>query len=141
MHMNGIAGQLVRTTALAALTVTSLVFTMGTASAADHATDAATHAQMRSAHVGDGGAISVGGDANGQSSDRDSRTAAHSSGPGGTSVNAAGDAAADQYANQSRSDTSTHSRTENNSRTDSHDNTNSHNTSRYRDSHDSRDLR
>jgi hypothetical protein len=144
MHMNSIEGLLARTlaltTAVAALTVTGSAVTMGTASAADHvAADAATNAQMRSAHAGDGGAISVGGDATGKNTDRDSRTAAHSSGPGGTAVNSAGDAAADQTANQSRSDTSTHSRTENNSRTDSHDSTNSHNTSRYRDSHDSRE--
>ena len=107
----------------------------------DHNTTAfgsgdATNAHLDHTSVGDGGAISLGGDAHGHSTDNDTTTSVHSSGSGETSVNAAGDhGAAHQYADQHESDSSTHSAYEDDSHTDSHDHVGSHNDVSYDDSH------
>ena len=97
----------------------------------------ATNAHLGHTSVGDGGAISIGGDAHGSNTDNDTNTSVHNSGSGSTSVNVAGDHGdASQYADQHESDDSVHSHYEDNSDTDSHDDYNSHNSSDYDDSHD-----
>jgi hypothetical protein len=107
----------------------------------DHDTTAfgsgdATNAHLDHPSVGDGGAVSLGGDAHGHSTDNDTTTSVHSSGSGETSVNVAGDhGAAHQYADQHESDSSTHSHYEDDSHTDSHDHVGSHNDVSYDDSH------
>jgi hypothetical protein len=108
----------------------------------DHNTTAfgsgdATNANLGHTNVGDGGAISIGGDAHGSNTDNDTNTSVHNSGSGSTSVNVAGDHGdANQYADQHESDNSTHSNYEDDSRTDSHNDYNSHNSSDFDDSHD-----
>jgi len=108
----------------------------------DHNTTAfgsgdATNANLGHTSVGDGGAISIGGDAHGSNTDNDTNTSVHNSGSGSTAVNVAGDHGnASQYADQHESDDSTHSNYEDSSHTDSHDDYNSHNSSDYNDSHD-----
>lgn len=96
----------------------------------------ATSADMRGTSVDDGGALSVGGDADGYSSDDDTTTSVRSSGDGDTSVNTAGsDGYADQTTDQSYQDDSSHSSYEDNSSRDSHDDINSNNDFRSEDSH------
>jgi hypothetical protein len=108
----------------------------------DHNTTAfgsgdATNADLGHTHIGDGGSLSVGGDAYGHSTDNDTTTSVSTHGSGSTSVNAAGDHGdAHQYADQHESDSSTHSSYEDYSHTDSHDDVNSHNSGHYTDSHD-----
>jgi hypothetical protein len=108
----------------------------------DHDTTAfgsgnATNADLGNSHFGDGGALSVGGDAHGHNTDNDTNTSVHNSGSGDTSVNAAGsNGHAGQNADQHESDNSSHSNYEDNSHTDSHDDVNSHNSADVSDSHD-----
>jgi hypothetical protein len=97
----------------------------------------ATSADLGNSHFADGGALSVGGDARGESTDNDTRTSVHNSGSGDTSVNAAGSHGdANQHADQHESDDSTHTNYEDHSYTDSHDVVNSHNHVQADDSHD-----
>jgi hypothetical protein len=108
----------------------------------DHNTTAfgsgdATNAHLGHTSVGDGGAVSIGGDAHGHSEDNDTSTSVHTHGSGSTAVNVAGDhGEAHQYADQHESDSSTRSHYEDDSHTDSHDDYNSHNSYDYDDSHD-----
>jgi hypothetical protein len=108
----------------------------------DHDTTAfgsgdATKADLGNSHFGAGGALSIGGDAHGHSTDNDTTTAVHTSGSGSTSVDAAGDHAdAHQVADQHESDSSVHSNYQDESHTDSHDHINSHNDLDAADSHD-----
>ncbi len=96
----------------------------------------ATNANLSGTHLGDGGALSVGGNASGTSTNNDTTTSVHNSGSGDTAVNAAGDHAnASQYADQHQTDSSTHSNYQDNSDTSSHDNYNSNNDLRAQDSH------
>jgi len=96
----------------------------------------ATSADLGRTHIGDGGSVSIGGDAFGHNEDNDTSTAVHNSGDGDTAVNVAGDhGSASQYADQSETDSSSHSNYEDNSGTDSHDDVNSHNDVSYDDSH------
>jgi hypothetical protein len=91
----------------------------------------ATGSRLSHADFGDGSAFSAGGDASGHQSGSDTRTDVHSSGSGGTSVDAAGaHGHAGQYADQSAHDGSTHSSYQDDPRVDSHD------SDRYSDSHD-----
>jgi hypothetical protein len=97
----------------------------------------ATSADLGNSHFGDGGALSIGGDAHGHAEDNDTTTSAHNSGSGDTSVNAAGSHGdANQHADQHESDDSTHTNYEDHSYTDSHDVVNSHNHVQADDSHD-----
>jgi hypothetical protein len=97
----------------------------------------ATNADLGHTNLGDGGSLSIGGDAYGHNEDNDTSTAVHSSGSGDTSVNAAGSHGdAGQYANQSEHDDSTRSNYEDHSSSDSHDDVNSGNDHDYSDSHD-----
>ena len=124
--MNSIERPLAKAAALAAATVTGCLLTTGTA-----------HADGRTMDSGDGGAISVGGQANGYHSDNDTRTRTRNSGSGASAVNSTpDDGDATQRVDQSRTDDSRHTRIENHSRRDSHDSRNSHNRLRQRDSHD-----
>jgi hypothetical protein len=108
----------------------------------DHDTTAfgsgdATNADLDHTRIGDGGSLSLGGDAYGHNTDNDTTTSVHSSGSGATSVNAAGDHGdAHQYADQHESDHSSHLHYEDDSRTDSHEQVGSHNDVSYDDSHD-----
>jgi hypothetical protein len=108
----------------------------------DHNTTAfgsgdATNAHLSGTHIGDGGSLSLGGDAYGHNEDNDTSTSVHTHGSGSTSVNAAGDHGdAHQYADQHESDSSTHSSYDDHSHTDSHDDYNSNNSGHYSDSHD-----
>jgi len=96
----------------------------------------ATTADLGRTHIGDGGSVSIGGDAFGHNEDNDTVTAVRNSGDGDTAVNVAGDhGEANQYADQSETDSSSHSSYEDNSDTDSHDDVNSHNDVSYDDSH------
>lgn len=123
--MNNIERPLAKAAALAAAAVTGCLLSAGTAQAAGHLTDR-----------GDGGAVSVGGEAHGYHSDNDTRTRTRNSGSGASAVNSTpDDGGATQHVNQSRTDDSRHTRIENNSRRDSHDSRNSHNRLRQRDSH------
>jgi len=123
--MNSIERPLAKAVALAAATVTGCLLSAGTAQAGGHLTDR-----------GDGGAVSVGGEARGHHSDNDTRTRARNSGSGASAVNSTPDEGeATQHVNQSRTDDSRHTRIENHSRRDSHDSHNSHNRLRQRDSH------
>jgi len=98
---------------------------------------AANVADLGGSRLGDGGSLSIGGDANGHNTENDTHTTAHNSGSGSTSVNAAGpDGHANSYADQHESDTSQHSHYRDDSHTDSHESLNSHNDSSYDDSHD-----
>ena len=98
----------------------------------------ANDSDISHSRFGDGSGVSTGGDAYGQHTDNDTRTAVHSSGSGETSVAAAGaHGEADQYADQSAHDNSDHSSYEDNSRTAEHNTYDSDNTDRYSDSHDS----
>jgi hypothetical protein len=100
-------------------------------------TGAANRADLGHASFGDGGSLSIGGDADGHSTENDTRTAVSNSGDGATSVNAAGaDGHANHYADQHESDASHHASYEDDSRTDSHTALNSHNDGSYADSHD-----
>ena len=107
----------------------------------DHDTTAfgsgsATDANINHASFGDGSGLSVGGDASGHNTHSDTTTAVHNSGSGDTSVNAAGSHGyADQNADQSSHNDSTHSNYEDHSQSDSHDDYNSHNSGSYDDSH------
>jgi hypothetical protein len=97
----------------------------------------ATKADLDHARFGDGGALSVGGSADGHSTDNDTTTAVHNSGSGDASVNAAGShGAANEFADQHESDSSSHASYADNSHLDSHDDVNSHNDGRFTDSHD-----
>jgi hypothetical protein len=97
----------------------------------------ATEARLAGLHTGDGSSVSVGGDAAGHSEDNDTRTSAHNSGSGSTSVNAAGDHGdSQQYADQHDSDHSTHSNYDDNSYSRESHLANSHNDDRFEDSHD-----
>lgn len=123
--MNKIERQLAKVAALAAATVTGCLLSAGTAQAEGHLADR-----------GDGGAVSVGGQANGYHSDNYTRTRARNSGSGASAVNSTpGEGNATQHVDQSRTDDSRHTRVENDSRRDSHDSRNSHNRLRQRDSH------
>jgi len=108
----------------------------------DHNTTAfgsgdATSADLGDTRIGDGGAVSIGGNAYGHNEDNDTSTRVHSSGDGSTAVNVAGaDGDANQSTDQSYHDDSSYSHYEDNSDTDSHDDYNSHNSSDYDDSHD-----
>ncbi|HZZ51282.1 MAG TPA: hypothetical protein VFE65_30680 [Pseudonocardia sp.] len=96
----------------------------------------ATHARLAGMHTGDGSSVSVGGDAAGHSEDNDTRTSAHNSGSGSTSVNAAGDHGdSQQYADQHDSDHSTHSNYDDDSYSRESNMANSHNDDRFEDSH------
>jgi hypothetical protein len=107
----------------------------------DHNTTAfgsgdASNANFDHTSVGDGGALSVGGDAYGHNEDNDTSTSVHNSGSGDTSVNAAGDHGyADQTADQSHHDDSSYSNYDDHSSSDSHDDYNSHNSAQADDSH------
>ena len=97
----------------------------------------ATNADLGHTHVGDGGALSIGGDAHGHSENNDTSTSVHSSGSGDTSVNAAGGHGdASQVADQHESDNATHTNYEDSSHSDSHDTIGSHNDSTYDSNHD-----
>jgi len=97
----------------------------------------ATNADLGHTHIGDGGSLSVGGDAHGSNTHDETNTSVHSSGSGDTSVNAAGaHGDASQLADQHESDTSTHTNYEDSSHTDSHDQVGSHNDVNYDNSHD-----
>lgn len=86
---------------------------------------------------GDGSSLTGNGTADGHNTDNDTRTVAHNSGAGDTSVNAAGaNGYSDTYADQHESDNSEHSNYEDSSYTDNHDAYNSHNSADLRDSHD-----
>jgi len=99
----------------------------GTAAAADYLT-------ARS-DTGDGGAVSIGGDAYGYNNDNDSETRVRPSRHGTSAVNSAGDGRADQRVDQSRSTPVGTYRTRTApARTARH--FNSHNSGRYEDSHD-----
>ncbi|HTF50324.1 MAG TPA: IniB N-terminal domain-containing protein [Pseudonocardia sp.] len=99
-------------------------------------TGAANTADLGDSKFGDGGSLSIGGNALGSSTESDTRTDVRNSGDGATSVNAAGpDGHANSYADQHEADTSQHSSYEDASREDSHDSLNSHNDSQYDDSH------
>jgi hypothetical protein len=108
----------------------------------DHDTTAfgsgdATSAHLGHTSVGDGGAVSIGGDSYGHNEDNDTSTSVHSHGSGSTAVNAAGDHGdAHQYADQHESDHSSNLHYEDDSRSDSHDDLNSHNSYDYDDSHE-----
>jgi len=108
----------------------------------DHNTTAfgsgdATNADLGNTHIGDGGSLSLGGDAYSHNENNDTSTSVHNSGDGSTSVNAAGSHGdAGQYTNQSEHDDSTRSSYEDNSNTDSHSDYNSHNSGDFSDSHD-----
>jgi len=108
----------------------------------DHNTTAfgsgdATNANLGHTSIGDGGSLSLGGDAYGSNTQNDTNTSVHNSGSGDTSVNAAGSHGdASQYANQSEHDDSTHSNYEDSSTSNSHDDYGSHNSGDYSDSHD-----
>jgi hypothetical protein len=100
-------------------------------------TGAANHADIRHGSFGDGGSLSVGGDASGHSTDDDTRATVSASGHGPTSVNTAGsDGHAHSAADQHESDTSQHSHYADEHRVDSHDAMDSHNHGSYQDSHD-----
>lgn len=123
--MNSIERPLAKAAALAVATVTGCLLCAGTAYAGGDLADR-----------GDGGAISVGGQANGHHSDNDTWTRAHNSGSGPSAVNSdPDDGNATQRVNQSRTDDSRHTWIENHSHRDSHDSRNSHNRLRHRDSH------
>ncbi|WP_028923391.1 IniB N-terminal domain-containing protein [Pseudonocardia acaciae] len=97
----------------------------------------ATDASFEGARFGDGSAVSVGGNAYGNSEDNDTSTSVSNSGSGDTSVNAAGDHGyADQAADQSATDNSSFSNYEDNSSSYSDNEINSNNDSRSMDSHD-----
>lgn len=96
---------------------------------------AATNANLSNAGFGDGAAASIGGNAEGQYTSNDTTTSVQG-GDGATSVNAAGaGGSADQFADQSQTDSSTHSTYDDNSSTDSHNLANSDNTAQIDDSH------
>jgi hypothetical protein len=115
--------------ALAAAVGTSLLLTMGTANAADNSTNI------------DGPPLSIDGHAQEHNTRNDTDTFARNSGPGGTSVNAAGGRGyASQFADQHKPDSSSHRTYQNNARTDSHDDTNSHNSTINRDSHNTTEV-
>jgi hypothetical protein len=87
------------------------------------------------ARFGDGGAVSIGGDAEGSSTDNDTTTSVRG-GDGATSVNAAGDSGdANQFANQSETDSSVDSSFDDHSNVDSHSDVNSHNQAEFTDDH------
>jgi hypothetical protein len=97
----------------------------------------ASHADLDHVRTGDGGTVSLGGDATGHNTHSDTTTSVHSSGSGDTSVNAAGDHGyADQHADQSAHDDSTHTNYEDHSLSERHDQVASHNDTDYSDSHD-----
>jgi hypothetical protein len=99
-------------------------------------TGAANRADLGHSSLGDGGSLSIGGNADAHNTESDTRTSAHNSGDGSTTVNAAGpDGHANNYADQHESDTSSHSHYDDDSRSDSHNALNSHNDSQYDDSH------
>jgi|SRR5882757_195100 len=131
--MNTMTRRLAQATALAIGVAAGVLCAAGTAAAADYLT-------ARS-DTGDGGAVSIGGDAYGYNNDNDSETRVRPSRHGTSAVNSAGDGRADQRVDQSRSDTSRYIRHEDRTRTDSHDNFNSHNSGRYEDSHDDTRVR
>lgn len=87
------------------------------------------------ARFGDGSAVSVGGNAEGSSTDNDTTTSVRG-GDGATSINAAGsDGDATQFANQSETDSSVDSNFDDHSSTDSHTDSNSHNQADINDDH------
>ena len=95
----------------------------------------ATNASFDDARFGEGSAVSLGGNADGSSTDNDTTTSVRG-GDGATSVNAAGaDGNADLSANQSETDNSTDSNFDNHSSTDSHNDLNSHNQADISDDH------
>jgi hypothetical protein len=97
----------------------------------------ATNANLHNVHTGDGSGLSLGGDATGHTTDNDTTTSVHNSGSGATSVDAAGaHGYADQYANQSEHNDSTHSNYQDDSHNDSHNDYNSANSDHFNDSHD-----
>jgi hypothetical protein len=117
---------LAKAAALTAAAVTGCLLSAGTAHAGGHLAD----------RGGDGGAISIGGQAVGHHSDNDTRTRARNSGSGASAVNSTpDDGNATQHVDQSRTDDSRHTRIENHAERDSHDSRNSHNRLRQRDSH------
>jgi hypothetical protein len=126
--MNTMTRRLARVTALAIGVAAGVLCAAGTAAAADYL--------KARPDTGDGGAVSIGGDAYGYNDDNDSETWVHPSKHGISAVNSAGDGTADQRVDQTRSDSSRYIHHEDHTRTDSHDNLNSHNSGRYEDSHD-----
>jgi hypothetical protein len=96
----------------------------------------ATNAHLEHANFGDGGALSIGGNADGHNTHSDTTTSVHNSGSGDTTVNAAGDhGGAHQYADQHHADDSTHTNYDDTSHTDSHNDYGSHNDAHLDDSH------
>jgi len=131
--MNTMTRRLAQLAALAIGVAAGVLCAAGTAAAADYLT-------ARS-DTGDGGAVSIGGDAYGYNDDNDSGTWVRPSKHGTSAVNSAGDGTAEQRVDQSRTDTSRYIHHEDLTRTDSHDNYNSHNSGRYEDSHDDTRVR
>src|SRR5882757_8702065 len=111
--------------------------TTGNGNATAFGSGDATNADLGHTNIGDGGSLSIGGDAYGHNEDNDTSTSVHNSGSGDTSVNAAGSHGdASQYANQSEHDDSAHTNYEDNSSSDSHDDIGSNNDHSYSDSHE-----
>jgi hypothetical protein len=96
----------------------------------------ATNAHLDHSNFGDGGALSIGGNADGNNTHSDTTTSVHNSGSGATSVNAAGDHAdAHQNVDQHQADDSTHTNYDDTSHTDSHNELNSHDNTHLDDHH------
>jgi hypothetical protein len=111
------------------------------AATGDHNTTAfgsgdATNAHLDHSNFGDGGALSIGGNADGNNTHSDTTTSVHNSSSGATSVNAAGDHAdAHQNVDQHQADDSTHTNYDDTSHTDHHDELNSHDNTHLADHH------
>jgi hypothetical protein len=97
----------------------------------------AERADFGHARFGDGGALSVGGAADGHAVDDDTTTNVHHSGSGATDVDAVGaHGYGAEFADQHESDSSGHGDYTDASRVDTHDELSSHDAARFDDGHD-----